>query len=86
MAGDVKTIKKRVFEIISKAEDGDRASKIFDWSIMILIALSIISIILESFANIYDKQKDALEIISKGGKIQIINAEKFFALVNGNKE
>lgn len=35
---------------------------------------------------ISNKQKDALEIISKGGKIQIINAEKFFALVNGNKE
>lgn len=45
MAGSERTIKKRVFEIISKAEDGDRASEIFDWSIMILIALSIISII-----------------------------------------
>lgn len=55
MTGSVKKIKKRVFEIISKAEDGDQASKIFDWSIMILIALSIISIILESFASIYDK-------------------------------
>lgn len=62
MAGDVKTIKKRVFEIISKAEDGDRASKIFDWSIMILIALSIISIILESFANIYDKYHPVFQI------------------------
>lgn len=55
MAGSKKTIKKRVFEIISKAEDGDRASEIFDWSIMILIALSVISIILESFVSIYDK-------------------------------
>lgn len=55
MTDNVKTIKKRVFEIISKAENGDRASKIFDWSIMILIALSIISIILESFESIYDR-------------------------------
>lgn len=67
MAGNVKAIKKRVFEIISKAEDGDRASKIFDWSIMILIALSIISIILESFASIYDKYHpvfQAFEVIT----------------------
>lgn len=50
-----KSIKKRVFSIVSKAENGDRASAIFDWSIMALIALSIISIILESFAGIYEK-------------------------------
>lgn len=62
MAGNVKAIKKRVFEIISKAEDGDRASKIFDWSIMILIALSIISIILESFANIYEKYHSVFQV------------------------
>lgn len=50
-----KAIKKRVFEIISKAENGDRFSAIFDWAIMTLIALSILSIILESFAGIYAK-------------------------------
>ena len=52
-----KAIKKRTFEIISKAENGDLASAIFDWSIMALIALSILSIILESFAGIYAKWK-----------------------------
>lgn len=63
MAGNnVKAIKKRIFEIISKAEDGDRASKIFDWSIMILIALSIISIILESFASIYEKYHSVFQV------------------------
>ncbi len=46
-------IKKRVFEIINKAEDGDLASRIFDWVIMVLILLSILSIILESFAGLY---------------------------------
>ena len=48
------SIKKRVFEIISKAEDGDRVSAVFDWCIMGLIALSVLTIILESFASIYD--------------------------------
>ena len=55
MMGKYKAIKKRTFEIISKAEEGDRASQIFDWAIMTLIALSILSIILESFAGIYEK-------------------------------
>ena len=55
-------IKKRVFEIISKAENGDLASQIFDWSIMALIALSIISIILESFAGIYQKWHSVFQI------------------------
>ena len=41
--------KKRIFEIINKAEDGDRPSEIFDWLIMALIILSILSIVLESF-------------------------------------
>ena len=57
-----KATKKRIFEIISKAESGDRASSIFDWSIMILIALSILSIILESFASVYDKWHSAFQI------------------------
>jgi voltage-gated potassium channel len=55
-------IKKRVFEIISKAEDGDRASAIFDWTIMALIALSIISIIMESFADIYSKYHSVFQV------------------------
>ena len=55
-------VKKRVFEIISKAEDGDTASRIFDRSIMILIALSIVSIILESFSGIYLRWNRAFRI------------------------
>ena len=39
----MKKLKHRVFEIINKAENGDKASSIFDWTIMILIALSMIS-------------------------------------------
>ena len=48
-------IKQRTFEIISKAEEGDRVSSAFDWSIMILIALSILTIILDSFQTVHLK-------------------------------
>ena len=45
-------VKKRVFEIISKADEGDTASKVFDGFIMTLISFSVLSIILESFQEI----------------------------------
>ena len=51
----MKKYKKRVFEIISRAEEGDRASAIFDWTIMALIALSILTIILDSFQTLHEK-------------------------------
>ena len=55
-------IKKTVFRIISKAEDGDLASQVFDWSIMALITLSIVSIILESFNSIYNKWQSTFQL------------------------
>lgn len=55
-------IKKRVFELISKAEDGDTVGKIVDWTIMALIALSILSIILESFSDINAKWNSAFRV------------------------
>lgn len=45
-------VKKRIFEIISKADEGDTASKVFDGFIMTLISFSVLSIILESFQEI----------------------------------
>ena len=48
-------MKKRIFDIINKAETGDRASRVFDLGIMALIILSVISIILQSFENIAEK-------------------------------
>ncbi len=48
----MKKIRRRIFEIISKAENGDIVSRIFDSLIMSLIFLSILSIVLESFENI----------------------------------
>ena len=55
MKNKYRAVKERTIEIISKAEEGDRVSRIFDWTIMILIALSVISIILESFSGIYSR-------------------------------
>lgn len=48
----MKKLRRRVFEIISKAEDGDILSRIFDGLIMVLIFISILSIVLESFEEI----------------------------------
>ena len=42
----MRKIKQRTFEIISRADQGDLASKIFDDAIMALIFLSILSIVL----------------------------------------
>lgn len=52
-----KQIKGRVFDIISKADEGDKASRAFDIAIMSLIVLSIASIILESFEALRDNYK-----------------------------
>ena len=62
MTNNYMRIKKRVFEIISKAEEGDRASLIFDWTIIILIALSILSIILESFIDLVAQYRPAFTV------------------------
>ena len=54
--------KERVFEIVSKADEGDRASRIFDGVIMSLIGFSIVAIILESFASIAQRYQLAFRI------------------------
>ena len=51
----MKKFRKRVFEVVSKADGGDILSKIFDNLIMSLIFLSILSIVLESFESINAK-------------------------------
>ena len=52
-------VKNRVFELLCKAEGGDRLSRIVDRTIMSLIALSILSIVLESFTFICIKYHPA---------------------------
>ncbi len=56
--------KRRVFTIISKAENGDRASRRFDVFIIAMILLSVFAIILESFKGLairYQTAFDAFE-------------------------
>jgi len=60
--GRMKKLKHRIFEIINKAENGDTASSIFDWMIMSLIALSILTIILDSFQNIHDQFRTVFQV------------------------
>lgn len=59
--------KRRIFEIISKAADGDKASKVFDLSIMGLIILSVLSIILQSYESLatrYNSVFHAFEVVT----------------------
>ena len=58
----MKRIKQRIFEIVSKSENGDKASSVFDWTIMLLIALSIITIILDSFQGIHEKYQTVFHV------------------------
>ena len=55
-------LRRRIFEIISKADDGDILSKIFDGLIMGLIFLSVLSIILESFESINQRFSAAFHV------------------------
>lgn len=55
-------IKKRVFQIISKADENDNVSRVFDISIMALIVLSVLSIILESFEDLRTKYTSIFSI------------------------
>lgn len=45
-------VKKRTWEIIQMAEDGDLASKVFDIFIMTLIVLNVIAVIIETEASV----------------------------------
>jgi len=45
--------RKRVYEIVEVAASGDRASRIFDISILSLIALNVLALILETVTPIY---------------------------------
>ena len=49
------TTRKRVYEIIEKAEVGDTASAVFDWFLIILICLNIVAVICSSFDNINNR-------------------------------
>lgn len=60
-------IKKRIFEIIEKAKDSDKLSKAFDYTILVLIILTVVAVILESYENLsrqYTYEFEVFEIIS----------------------
>lgn len=60
-------MKQRIYQIIEKAEEGDRASKVFDNTILVLIVLTIVAIILESYDSLYSRfemQFEAFEAVS----------------------
>ena len=47
-----KKIKQRVYEILCKGDEGDKASRIVDWTIVLLVLLTAATVILESFPDI----------------------------------
>lgn len=47
--------KKRIFEVIEKASENDTASKVFDYSIILLIGLNVLAVVLESYDSIIAK-------------------------------
>lgn len=76
-------IKLRIYQIIEKAETGDRASKIFDISILVLICLNILAIILESHENLiltYEREFYIFELCS----VVIFSAEYILRLWTAN--
>jgi voltage-gated potassium channel len=49
------TKRERIFKIIEKAKDGDTASAVFDWFLIVLICLNIVAVFLSSFDNINNR-------------------------------
>ena len=59
----VRKIKNRVFELLNKAEEGDRVGQIVDWIITGLIILSVASIIMESFENLAERYDNVFQTV-----------------------
>lgn len=67
-------IRARVFDIISKDDGSDRASRSFDLLIMALIVLSIVSIVLESFQSLSARYGTAFRAF-EGFTVAVFTAE-----------
>jgi voltage-gated potassium channel len=52
MAGKMKNIRFRIFQIIEEGEPGDKASVVFDWFITTLIIINVAFVILDTFSGI----------------------------------
>lgn len=55
-------MKRKVYDIIEKAEDGDKLSRLFDYTILFLIILTVIAVILESYQTLSIRYKEAFEV------------------------
>lgn len=64
-------IKRRVFEIVEKAEKGDTVSKISDYVILSLIVMNVLSVFVETF-TISDMFRAVLY------KIEVVSVVVFF--------
>lgn len=61
------TMKRRVFQILNKSNDNDRARQAFEITIITLIVASVVSIILQSFASLamrYQSAFDTFEVFT----------------------
>ena len=54
-------VRKRTFEILDCAKDGDKASKAFDIFIIVLIVLNVIALMLDSFSDLPDLVQKVLK-------------------------
>ena len=70
----MKRVKQRVFEVLCKAEKGDKLSHVFDMMIMVLILLSVLSIILESYDRL-DNQYGAIFDVFEAFMVIIFSLE-----------
>lgn len=61
-------IKKRIFEIIQSANDGDIISKLFDIMIMFLIVINCVSIMIDTF-SLPQNVKNAIQILDTSTSI-----------------
>jgi voltage-gated potassium channel len=52
---------RRVHQILSRAKQGDTASAICDWFIMIMVVLNVIAVILESVQPLYEAYQTAFD-------------------------
>ena len=55
-------LKEKVFDIVSKDDGDNKASRIFDLLIMTLIVLSIVSIVLESFDDLNTRYRTLFSV------------------------
>jgi voltage-gated potassium channel len=57
-------MKTRIFELVQKGSHGQKSNLIFDYSILTLIILSVISIVLESIPEIYKEIGEQLRVFN----------------------